>query len=133
MKKSLAIILLLAIVGGSYAYYLFNKPVQSLASSKADVTISARELLADYEANEQEANDQYLNKVLEVTGTIREVQKENEQLNIVLDTDSPLGGIVCEMEKASLEKLKSGQQISIKGNCTGYLMDVVLTKCVLIK
>jgi hypothetical protein len=48
---------------------------------------------------------------------------------VVLRTPEMMFGVACTMLKDQSEKvaqLKTGQQVTIKGLCTGYTMDVVL-------
>ena len=45
-----------------------------------------------------------------------------------------MGGVSCEMQDTSgTENIKAGDSVTIKGVCTGVLMDVVLVRCVLAK
>jgi len=43
-------------------------------------------------------------------------------------------GVICEFQakhKKEADELRPGQQIIVKGICTGMLLDVVLVRCVL--
>jgi tRNA_anti-like len=46
---------------------------------------------------------------------------------VLLKTDDLMFGVNCTMEDDA--QVKTGEQISIKGICTGYLTDVVLIRC----
>lgn len=135
MKK---IILIGGILGmltaGSIGVYLFNKPHQSIKSVDADYQEAAPELVARFQEDEESCNKKYLGKVIEVTGSVSDIAiDEKGVLNVTL-TGGDLSGVICQFEKANQEAalhLKKGESVSIKGICTGCLMDVILVDCVI--
>jgi len=52
----------------------------------------------------------------------------------VLDTGDPMYGIACTLItiEPATGNVKPGEKITVKGICTGYLSDVVLTNSCLI-
>ena len=132
MKKILYAILLLAILGGGIGYYMYNKPVDKMASMSVDETISAEQLFSVYESDENAANARFLDKVIAVKGTVIKTTKDSEKATILLDTGDMLANIMCQMEDLDIELPAEGSTISIKGLCTGYLTDVVLIKGIII-
>ena len=132
MKKNIFIVLaLIAVIGVGYGYYLFNKPVSSLADVKPEYSIEASSLIVQFEDNEEKANEMYLDKIIETSG---QVLKIVDNKNIYLDTGNPISSVICEMgDNQDISKLKVGDQVKIKGLCTGYLMDVVLVRSIVIK
>ncbi len=117
---------------GMYAIFLYNKPVQSIRNLKPQVELDADELLEAFESDETAANAKYLDKVLLVHGTIDKIEETDGRVNIFLKTQNPLSSITCELEKTDLlANYKSGDPISVKGLCSGYLMDVVLIKSII--
>lgn len=134
IKKLLIGFILLAIVGVAYGYYMYNKPVESLGNKDADVTITADQLIKDYEADENTANKKYLGKVVIVTGKITDIIDEEGKKKINLETSNPIAAVICEMEANSkAENLKAGDNVKIKGMCSGYLSDVILVQSIIIK
>ncbi len=139
MKKNTKIFLLLlvlgGIVGGSIGMYLWFKPVPGIESLETELTIPANDLFLAYEADENSANEAYLNKVIEVTGLVREVKTNEAGFPVVvLETDDMMFGVICEFEsKTPLPKdVQVGALITIKGLCNGKLLDVVLNRCLFI-
>ena len=136
MKKYIKYIVVLALIGGAYGFYMYNKPHKNLAKTKADVTLSAQDLFTAYELNETKANEIYLGKVLEVDGIIKSIEGENSNI-INLEVGSMMSRVSCEMEPDAYAKnknsLSEGDKVTIRGNCAGMTMDVVLQRCVLIK
>lgn len=131
----LLIVFLLALAGGAVGFYLYQKPTPTAAAFHTDHSISASALFIDYETDEAAANERYLGKTLELTGTIREIsiQEETGQATIYLEAGGILGGVSCEMAAdQQLAKAKPGEEVTIKGICSGLLMDVVLNRCVIV-
>ena len=96
--------------------------------------LSTMALLADFNKDETAANLKYLDKVIAVKGKIKEIKIEpaTGQATVVLDSGDPMVAVTCSFyneEVASVKKLTEGAEITIKGKCTGKLMDVVLNKC----
>lgn len=137
MKKYILYgILLVAVVGSVVAYRMYNKPFANMEKAAADFTVDAKAFYSEFEADEAAANTKYLGKVIEVSGAVREVKKDEAgKVSIVLDSGSELAGVVCELDELSQHPktdFAPGDQIKIKGNCTGILMDVVLVRCVVV-
>ncbi len=130
MKKILIAILILGAIGAGIGFYLYNKPVASLAHQKADVETTAEKLAGDYGADENLADSTYLGKVLSVQGTIADVMDEGGKKKVHLDTGNPMSLVICEMEDGSTpSNWKTGANVTIKGLCSGYLSDVILVQC----
>ena len=132
MKKLLIIILLILVAGATGFYFYYNRPNPSLAEETPVTKATSTELFAMYEQDELAANDKFLNKVVEVKGKVREVRKESHG-EVVLTLDgSDMFGIICRMDPSvSMEDTSlEGDEVSVKGLCTGMLMDVVLVRCV---
>jgi len=122
-------IIFAAVIG--VAYYEYNKPVQDVAELTAQ-RVTAVDLFKDYSANEQNANNAYLNKALQVSGKVLEIkQNQNAPAQIILDAGDPMFGIACTMDK-SQKNIKPGDIVTIKGICTGYLNDVIIIKSLLL-
>jgi hypothetical protein len=72
-----------------------------------------------------------------LTGVISEVEMTEEGgVNLSLDGGGLLGGVRCRLEQTNDDQkaqLKEGNQVTIRGECTGKLMDVELSRCVLLK
>ncbi len=135
MKRTYIIIFLaVAVIGGLVGLYMFNEKVPTLDSVAADFTLTADELYAAFDENEEAAMSQYQDKVIQVSGTVRRTKVDSNQFNIVLKASGSMtGGINCAMRDLSGESPDKGSEITIKGRCQGYLMDVVLNNCVIVE
>ena len=98
-----------------------KKKEKELREGKA-VTVTADQLYEEYDKNPLSADTKYKDKVLEVTGTVLRVDRDNfGRLAIELDATGD-GLIRCEFArdaKDQLEKVKSKDRIVIRGRCTG--------------
>lgn len=130
MKKIAIVILVLALIGGSAAYYFFNKKPAQVEDIKSE-TITATNLSKAFEADEATANKQYLNKVMDVSGTVQEIsQNQDGQMVVVLASDeNPLSGVQCTMREP-IPDIKTGDKLTIKGFCNGFVMTVILSDCI---
>ena len=125
-------IVVFAIAG--YALYLFNKKPPDVRNLPAEYNTTAVALLEDFNKDEPAANKKYLDKVIVVSGKLSEVKIDSStgQATAILDTGDPMAAITCSFydeEAGSLKNLKAGEEIVVKGKCTGKLMDVILDKC----
>lgn len=134
-KISIALFLILTIAGVVIAYYLYNLEPTDMSRVKPDYILSSEALLKEFEENESDASKKYINKVVEVTGEISSIiSGENNSLNVSLKTGSNISSVICTFaSKDDLEGYQPGQEISIRGECSGYLMDVLINRCRVIK
>lgn len=132
MKKFLIGFILIALVTSAVIYKLYNKPHRDPTKEKS-IQIKATELFQNFERNETDANDLYLDKVVEVSGKIIEITTNQENFPVmVLETDNPMFAVRCTMEKTDASA-RVGDTVIIKGICTGYLSDVIIVKATLVE
>lgn len=112
--------------------WLYNKPQKNMERTRADYQISSSELLSQFESNTAEATEMYQNKVLEVSGVVQSITKIESNINVLLDAGG-FFGVNCSLPLSDETELEDGKLVTIKGECKGYLDDVILTNCILIK
>ncbi|APZ47850.1 hypothetical protein BW723_16805 [Polaribacter reichenbachii] len=130
-KKIILLVLLLVIVGAGISYKMYNKPHKNITETPVDIYVSADTILEEFSLDEKTANSKYLEKIIAVNGAISSLKIENGKGIITLTSNKDFGGVLCHLSEKSSKKintLKNGQIITVKGICTGYLMDVVLVK-----
>ncbi len=136
MKRIILIVLVLGVLGAIITYtFVFRKSATNVNSAKAEVEISTDSLLFQFEQDELMANTLFLDKVIEVSGTIAEISATETGVSIYLKDPSAMSGVLCGFSEKphGLEALKVGDMVRIKGICRGYLMDVNLNKCALVR
>jgi tRNA_anti-like len=131
VKIALVVVLLIAIGSILAALVLYNKKQPDTSKIKPDITITATDLQKEFENNEKTASDKYINKILEVSGTITAVTPaDSANTNISLKTANEMSAVNCAFQKyIDPTKFKAGDLITLRGVCSGFLMDVLLKNC----
>jgi hypothetical protein len=137
MKKKLFISALVVIALGivSIWFFVFYKPThfkRNIANEKG-IQVTSEAIVKAYTANEDSARILYGGKVLEVTGPVLEVKKNEEgNATVTLKSGDSFSNVYCTLkDKAPL--LSTGAVITIKGICTGFLSDVVIIDAIIVK
>jgi hypothetical protein len=133
----LAIILIAVAVG----FYFYNKGPVNIKTAPG-IKTDAGILYQAFSKDSIGAKKIYLNKILEVSGTVKKVSKNQEdQVIVMLQTGEPGAYINCTMEEHDA-MLAENSQVTLKGICTGMGMgdadlgimgDVYLVRCYLQK
>jgi len=135
MKRILWIVLGLALMGGAYGVYLYNKPHKNMTNAAVDQKITAQELYEAFNNDEAASNARYLDKTIAVSGQVKEVTQTPEGgTKITLEAGD--FGVSCELDplsKHTRTTFQAGENVSFKGICAGYNLDVQLARCVEIK
>ena len=125
-------LLVVVLIGGGIGFYMFNKKVPTLEHVAPDFTLEAQKLYHEFEENETVALTKYEDKVLQVEGTIMDVVKNDSNANVILD-GGMMGGVNCSFKHKLETEMRKGDLVVIRGQCQGFLMDVVLNNCFLIE
>ncbi|MBK7636001.1 MAG: hypothetical protein IPJ13_18270 [Saprospiraceae bacterium] len=130
MNKFLPYIIILALLGGGYAYMQYNKGHKETTGAKADFVMGPKDLLEAFDTDETSANQKYLDKIIEIEGIVKAFDSTDSGSSLSLEAGSEMSAIICEFESAeAVKNISVGQKVKIKGFCTGKLMDVVLVRC----
>lgn len=131
-KITVLIFFILIVVGGVIAYNMFTKPRRDVTNEKG-IVLTAAQLVSEYQANESAANAKYLDKPIEVTGTIAEVKENQEgKTTILLSSNDAMTGVFCTLKNTDTSLIK-GANITIKGICNGMLSDVRISEAIVIQ
>ena len=135
VKIALFVVIIIALGGIFAALYLYNLKPQDLQKAKPHYSISAVDFQKAFDENEKAASARYINKILDVSGTIASVKSgEKNTFNVALETGNELSTIICTFHSIKdTTILRPGNQIIIRGVCSGFLMDVLLNNCVVVK
>lgn len=133
MYTGLAVVLVAVIVG----LYFYNAGHKDLKEKPPDVVVTAPDLYKAFSADEEYANEIYMNKIVEVVGVLEKIEvNQDSSMNIILASGEPMGNVICTFENPEAIKessLKEGNNITVKGICKGMLMDVLLNNCILVE
>lgn len=131
-------LILLAMLGVfAYAYREYTRKPADLNSVRSEANVEATALVQIYERDEQQANKLYLGKAIDVTGVVSELNNQKDtSVNVMLGGKDDMHRVSCLLNINQVERskhVKTGDKISVRGICTGYLLDVELNRCVIIK
>lgn len=137
-KKNIAIaagIGILVLAGYFYKEY-YRRPADITSIQPAE-KVNAASIVSLYQNDEAKANQQYLNKMVQVQGAITEIINQQDTLiNVFIGDTNSVHNVSCLLDKRhfnAIKKYTAGQQITIKGICTGFLLDVELNRCVIVQ
>lgn len=135
MKKVLIALAVLLVAGAAVGFYLWNKPHENMERAKADMTLQAAQLFAEYNTDQAAADAKYLDKTVAVKGVVKEVNKDEGSVKILLETGSDFN-VLCTLDELSQHARTDfpiGEKVTFKGKCTGFNLDVQLERCVEVK
>jgi len=132
-KRTLLIIVLFIVLAGiGYGLYIWNKPRRDVKDEQG-IEITAVAIFDSFTNNETKANQLYLNKAIQVSGTVEDVKKnESGQTVVYLKSNDPMFGVNCTF-KEDPGALSKGAEITFKGICTGFLSDVIIGEGIIVK
>jgi len=137
-KKRLLILLLITSIVLAFFIYnsFFKTTVTDIESSKTDVQVTGQKISSSFLENEKLANSLYKDNVVEIEGRVKEVNFLNDKATVLLNGKTNDSNILCAMQPnqtAPLSKVSLGQKIIVKGTCKGFLKDVILLNCIVLK
>jgi hypothetical protein len=128
-------IALIVVLSGIFAgIYLFYKGPVDTENIKPVYTITAADLQREFSKNEDAASRKYINKIIEVRGNIASIDKtEGNNINISLKTSDDMSSVICTItELKGRDHISQGDEITIRGVCSGFLMDILMNNCSII-
>lgn len=147
IRWGILIFIVALIIGGGYAYYLWNMPQRDVQSADIDIEITSSQLVQEYLTDVKAANSKYLqeegdSKILAVEGSVSSINTDmNNQKVIILKEENDKAGVSCTfttLTNANANKLAVGDRVKIKGvfrSGAGYdedlelYEDVIMEKC----
>jgi hypothetical protein len=137
IRNILIIAVLLGSIGVIIGIYLYNKKDPDLSKVKADFVLQVSELVNEFNQDENSASAKYIDKVLEVKGPVSAIESASDStMNIYLNAENQMSGVNCSFDDVSgttSPDFQKGDIITVRGVCTGMLMDVLLNNCVVVK
>lgn len=131
MKKiKTRIVVMLIVIISATIYFGYNYIIyggeRDLATETVDFAISSQDISAEFSTNIDASNKKYLEKAVEITGTITSINRTEVILN---------NNIICNL-KQSETLYEIGKMVVVKGRIVGFddlLGDLKLDHCYIIK
>jgi hypothetical protein len=133
-RMVVAIVFSIAAIVCIYGYKEYTRKLPDTNKLQAAFNIKATDLLREFEINEAKATAQYSGQVISVRGIIGSVQATDSSGTVFLNEGNSMSSVMCQFDKKNFQEkldLQEGELITIKGVCSGYLMDVIMVRCVL--
>lgn len=128
-KKFIVIALLLFAIGLTAIWYIFTVKFKDTSKEKSDFTITAIDLIKDFKKNDSLANIKYGEKVISVSGIITSVEKSDSSVNVKMNEKDSTSYIIFafqEQHLADAKSIKEGDNVIIKGSCSGGAYSSIL-------
>ena len=134
LKYILGFIVIVVVAGAGFAWWVYHKPHRNINDEIA-VKSETNALLDAFKQNEKTASAQYNDKVLELSGIVKEASK-NEAGNWVVNIENDMHtGSITVAFSALQDALQPFDSIAYKGICAGYFPEdnnVVINEAVLL-
>lgn len=122
-KKYWFFISAIVIIAAALAYNYVYQDHRDIKSEQPDFTITSTSIFEAFQANSTSAENTYLNKTIEISGIITEINNTD----LTLDHN-----IFCQFTSNLTGEIHVGEYITLKGRCIGYddLLEIVkLDQC----
>ena len=140
MKGKIIMAALVLVAGaGLYGVKEYFRTHTDLAGEEPVADLTALQLISAFETNAAQSRQQYVDKVVRVTGYITGMAAEDIPVVISLGEKGTLSSVQCSMDSTHPVPAANfvGKQVTIKGVCTGAITeemfgtDVKLARCVI--
>jgi hypothetical protein len=129
IKKIGLFFVIFLIVAIGAIWFVFNQKFSDTAEISPDYTLTALELIHEFEKNDSLANRKYAEKIIVVSGEVSAVESLDSTVNIKM-ADSTTGSYVIfafqQQYLGQAKDIKLGEKVSIKGSCSGGAYSEIL-------
>ena len=121
MKRTvLVMVVLVLIVGGWYAYTIYQEKTPDVVGKEPEVVTTAKELLDAFDKDTADARKKYIDKIIEVTGTVKRIDTTG---SVVLGEEGTASEVTIGLDRRHIgdyKKIKEGAMAKFQGVCSGY-------------
>lgn len=126
MKKKIFIFIITIIIV-IIAYNYVYQDHRNIEKEKAEFVVLATEISNEFLDNPEQASIKYLNKTIEVTGVVTNINDNDLTLDI---------NVFCQFVANIEDEISVGDKIKVKGRCIGFddlLTELKLDQCTIIE
>ena len=138
IKYAIFIVLGLVLIGVVVGLKMFFKPHADINKLKAELKVEASAILGEFQKDENAATAKYSEKVLEISGKLVTKNKLPNGTDLLVLEDE-MQGISCQLDsvwsaanQAIIQKLETGNPVTVKGVCKGYLMEIKVSPAIVV-
>lgn len=137
LKKVILPLLIIALVAaGAVYFYVFVYSVQNHRNinDEDSITVVADSLAQHFINDEAIANAKYLNKVLAVKGIVIDTASNQQgKPTVTIGNASSMANVFVTLSERPVGAIKLNDTIRVKGICSGFLSDVVISDATIVE
>ncbi len=107
-----------------------------MRKAHTEVSLTTNELIKQLNKGEREHLDQYIEKAIEIKGTLYKMTQKRNTYSLLLKGSTSDTLVLCEMQQDQnllISELKIGEEVIVKGTLKGFLMDAILLNCIVLE
>ena len=124
LRWVLLTVIVMALAGGAVFYYVMTAQFADTASEKPAYTLSAMDLLAEFQENDSAANKKYTEQIVAVSGLVSEVEGADTSATVKF-VDTLTGSyLIFDFQSGASRQaaaLQPGASVTLKGSCSGSI------------
>ncbi|MFK7926090.1 MAG: hypothetical protein AB8H47_29350 [Bacteroidia bacterium] len=128
--------LIIALIAMGTVNLMFLKTTPDMRSMIPELRVNASNIYRSFCEDEGQARQLYVDKIMEVSGLLRSVEKTPEgNYSLTMDFEGSMGYLRCDLseeEYPDLARLRIGEVITVKGFFREYLFEVMMDQSIVI-
>ncbi|MFM8805751.1 MAG: OB-fold protein [Sphingomonadales bacterium] len=124
LRWILLAIVVMALAGGAVFYYVMTAQFADTSSEKPAYSISAMDLLAEFQQNDSAANKKYTEQIIAVSGLVSEVEGADTSATVKF-VDTLTGSyLIFDFQPGASRQaaaIQPGANVTLKGSCSGSI------------
>jgi hypothetical protein len=129
LKKGGLFFLIILLLAVAWIWYVFNEKYADTTQITPAFSVTALDLIHEFEKNDSLANKKYVEKIMVVSGEVSEVEGVDSTVNIKMADSTSGSYVIFAFQKQDIglvKKIKLGEKVSIKGSCSGGAFSKIL-------
>jgi hypothetical protein len=121
MKRMIIwVVLIVVVIGGLIAYYMYNEETADIVNKKPDVVVDAATMIADFQKDTTAASKKYMDKIVNLTGELKKIDTTG---TLIFGTANDPSEVVVGLDRRHMKDyqgLSVGSKVTVQGRCSGY-------------
>lgn len=139
IKYIIYAVLIMIVLGAGIGLKMYFKPHADVSKLTPAYSVKASDLIDEFTKDENAATAKYVQKPIEIEGKLVAKSKLPNGTDLLVLEDE-MQGVSCELDSAwcadnqhEVNSLRTGNPVTVKGICKGYLMEVKVSPAVVVK
>ncbi|MDP2337684.1 MAG: hypothetical protein Q8N05_14815 [Bacteroidota bacterium] len=138
IKYAIILVLVLIVVGAGIGLKMFFKPHADISKLDAEYKVEATAIMDEFQKDENAATLKYSEKPIEINGKLVAKNKLPNGTDLLV-LENEMEGISCQLDSnwaaanpQVIQALETGSQVTVKGVCKGFLMEIKVSPAVVV-